>query len=550
MAQESFFGGRTAGGIQQEVDALRARAKANVKVRSALEDAARQAAELISHGGFPAATSEIAARKRSEAFKAWSWQRGDTVLRDRNGGWLRPYRGRGNTPKQRMAWAHAVNVWALHLIASDSSYALDRVDYSARAVPGVRQGTRLSAELVDKVLSESLDDATIRIQTLPKYRAGAATEAYAKFQDRFDEGHDGTPLVESTPIDHHNEGRSRWHFCQVDGSPVGEVVGTWTESDATIDDEVDPRRFLRDGDERSRVYALRSLASEGKDLQQRYVSIFLRWKKMCETDARIRAAKIAKAKAVTERSTRALRRELSPKEHDEHRRYLAHVVTGQRLAEALDSSSIGSSESMPKRQRRLTQEEKDRMQEVSDRAHAVYERSLRPQPLPTWPDHFKVVKVGNLAAKANDSRDDVKASSAGASKSEGTSTRPKPRKRAPSALERHFDEVNAHRAQLEADEAELLAHQVEDLDGKSDVDLLEETSSFFDSGIDPDSDLDLDRATQAVPELSQHGSTQAGKRDRNLPRGLIGALAQARLRQEDLQRFTRGMDALETAAAS
>jgi hypothetical protein len=101
---------------------------------------------------------------------------------------------------------------------------------------------------------------------------------------------------------------------------------------------------------------------------------------------------------------------------------------------------------------------------------------------------------------------------------------------------------------LLADESEVLAHRLSDVP-MTDVELLEEALAYFDQGVDPDTDLSLDLALEQVPALRGHLEARQ-RNSTKAPRGLIGALAQARLRQANLTRFDRGLGDLGAALGS
>lgn len=496
---------------QAEVDALKDRLERFPKVKESLRSDSLKAANLIAHAGFPAATPEAAADARHQCWSTHKWQRGDAVLVDQNGKWLRPYRGRGRTAEERLAWAYAVNANALAILDHPvgERLVLDRVEYAARGISGMQQGKRLSDAFVAKLKSVDPELFGLKVQTLVKYASNVHRQDMSGVLSAFDAELHELPEVRSIPVDDAGDGeelgKSRWVQVFLDGMPFGAPVVTWTEHGPSIDDEYDPQGRLRALDE------IRPLETE--DL------------------AKAKEVQVKRAERVAKRNARARRGELSAWEKARNERWMRNIVAGQR---SWESEQIAARATAPK-PRPLTPEQAEAERIAKAKADEVLARMRAPKP-PVYARALPVVNAGNSAkAEERVEVEQVKAPKfLGASDMIGRST---------------LDESSVKRGmQLLADESEVQAHRLTDVP-MTDAELMEEAVAYFDQGVDPDADLSLDLALEKVPTLRGH--LEARQRNSSkAPRGLIGALAQARLRQANLTRFDRGLAGLEGALGS
>ena len=496
---------------QAEVDALKDRLGRFPQVKESLRSDSLKAANLIAHAGFPAATPEAAAEARRSCWATHKWQRGDTVLVDQNGKWLRPYRGRGRTAEERLAWAHAVNANALAILDHPvgERFVLDRVEYAARGIGGMQQGKRLGDAYVAKLKSTDPELFGLKVQTLVKYASNVHRQDMSGVLSAFDAGLYELPEVFSIPVDDAGDGeelgKSRWVQVFVDGMPFGAPVATWMENGPSIDAEYDPQGRLR-----------------ALDLVN-----------PLDTDdiAKARKAQAKRVKRVANQSARARRGELSARERAEYERWSRNVVAGQR---AWESEQIAARATAPK-PRPLTPEQAEAERIAKAKADEALARMRAPKP-PVYARELPAAQPGTTAKAAE--RVEVEHVPApkflGASDMIGRSTV-------------HESSVKREMLLL-ADESEVLAHRLSDVP-MTDVELLEEALAYFDQGVDPDTDLSLDLALEQVPALRGHLEARQ-RNSTKAPRGLIGALAQARLRQANLTRFDRGLGDLGAALGS
>lgn len=529
-----------------EVDALRARATQLPKVREALLKEAHEAALLIAHNGFPAATPEAAQRAREAFCASWKWQAGDIVLVDQNGQRLRPYRGRGRSPSERRAWAYAVQAWALSLLnQSPEAFVLDRVEHSARGIAGKRQGSRLNEAEVEQLGAKDAELVSIRVQKLVKYRPNVHRVDMNRVLAAFEAGEFEEPEVNLSPVDDGGEGeavgRSRWSHVFVDGAPYGAPTVTWLENAGSFDDEVDPTGWLRAKDERAGVpwvgqaeFAERFERLESDEQKRVSASMQKRAKRARERLDRELWAQAAQAKEAMEFTSRVRLGRLTPSESKAYVRYMHGVTRAQRAHEA-EQTALAGSIKLPKHAQGLSPEVQQQLNE--ERALGVFLRSREPKPVTR--------KAVTPMPRTSEEREAVFAAAREADHAKC------PAFLGSNAIGRSaLDPQRLQRVtQLLADESEVQAKRFLDVPMR-DVELVEESIRFFEQGVDPDADLSLDQAVANVPALSEHVERHQARRKKGrktLPQGMIGAFAYAKRRYEDLQRFDRGLAQLEVA---
>lgn len=526
---------------QAEVDALRTRAQRYPEVRARLKSDAEACAVLIAHNGFPAATPKAFASARKKYWAAWRWESGDVVLKDQNGKPVRPYRGRGRTPAARRAWAYAVQVWALALLSNEAErFVLDRVEYSARGIKGHRQGARLSATVVSALKARDPELVGLKTQKLVKYRPNVMRTDYGGVLDALDPSAYAVPEVAIVAVDDGgegaSEGRSRWGHLFVDGRPFGAPVTSWVEPGKTADDEADPRGWLRRSDERAGVPWGAGVfgVDEVEPEERKRLEATL---KRCAKKALKRlqgegAQRVAQARRAIVRSRRILRGRATNEERRAHARFLNLVVQGQR---AFESEQIAARDSAPK-PAFPSRAEADAARAREETAFAVFQRSIAPKPTAR--------SIHEDRKETDEERLEREATVLAAARAEA-------HEKAPKFLGSNLvgrrtldDDVVTRQMQLLKEEEELECFRFIDVPN-TDIELLEESIRFFEKGIDPDADLNLELALQNVPALREH--VREEKRSSKAPRGLIGSLAHARVRQLNLSRFERGVAGLQEA---
>lgn len=134
--------------VEEAKNALKRRAQRSPKVRQALQKSAETVANWITQGGmwFGDSFDERNA-KRLHHIKRWKRKPGQVLVYDTTGKPVRVFEANGNSPVEKEAWALASILWAWNMIESDPlRWGKDRIEFSARAVPGIKQGTRLTKE--------------------------------------------------------------------------------------------------------------------------------------------------------------------------------------------------------------------------------------------------------------------------------------------------------------------------------------------------------------------------------------------------------------------
>lgn len=535
--------------VEHQISLLRKRAQRNPKVRQALLRTAKRIADLITLGGmWYGYTFEEREAKRMAYFAKWDWKPGDMMIYDPYGKPVRPFRAKGNTPEEQKAWTIAALRWAWHMIETEPlKWGRDRIEFSARAIPGVKQGTRLSKEQVAEVRERFGEDQfAFRVQVLHSYRRTATPQGKRAFAEWADSKVDlSLPVVTSEPVDRldveddreatsahdifsSSEGRSRWHYVYLDGEITGIPVVTWKETDDSSDDEFDPGGYKRRADLYSPVTR--------------------------EEFAKAKAEEVARAQAMLERSKRRLRGETTPEEKEAFLRFMANIAravpeTGEVVAKRTTGTRSDGMRYSIRNGKAVLVPKEEVVAANRRRYEAILERRRRRYQPPEYPG-YTVKQVGRLAGEKASVFTDDDIPEEVVSEREVRSSQLAEERRNKSALEQSAVDWE-RRATLAADINEVLMHQKDDVP-ESDYELLEESLHFFQTGEDPDADLDLDKAIAAVPELADSLAQMRARRSSNAPKGLIGAVAYERAKRGDRLNatlFTRGLSSLEAAVA-
>lgn len=534
--------------VEKAVKALRARAENSSNVERALRSSAERVADWITQGGlWFGETHEERDAQRLAHLKKWKRKPGQVLVYDTTGRPVRVYEATGRDPVQKEAWAvEAINrAWEM-IKTNPLKWGMDKVEFSARAVPGIKQGTRLSKEQVAEIRAKFGDDQfAFRVQTLLRYRQTPTLEGLLAFAEWADSKLDlRMPVVTSEPVDKldveddreatsahdiftSSEGRSRWHYLYLDGEITGTPVLTWKEEAGGIDDEFDRGGYRR----REDLYSPVTRAEYAK----------------------AKAEAIARTQQVLEKSRRRCSGEATPEEREEFQRYMANIHKAK--PEVDEARSRRNSPTLVDGKVYVFQDGKMRLvsaQEAAEqsrqRYEAILERRRRPYQPPQYPG-YTVKQVGRLAGEnASAFKDDEIEEELVNERDARTSAKAEERA-IKSAMEQSRADYERTR-RLADDFVEVLANQAKDVP-QSDLELLEESLSFFLTGEDPDDDLDLDKAMSAVPELAEHVAQSRARRSSNAPKGLIGAIAQERTKKGDRLNatlFLRGLAALEAAA--
>lgn len=535
--------------VEEAKNALKRRAQRSPKVRQALQKSAETVANWITQGGmwFGDSFDERNA-KRLHHIKRWKRKPGQVLVYDTTGKPVRVFEANGNSPVEKEAWALASILWAWNMIESDPlRWGKDRIEFSARAVPGIKQGTRLNKEQVAEIREKFGEDQfAFRVQVLHSYRQTATREGMLAFAQWADSKVDlRMPVVTSEPVDKldveddreatsahdiftSSEGRSRWHYVYLDGEITGTPVATWKEDEGGIDEELDRGGFRR-----------------REDLYQPITRAQF---------AKAKAEEIKRTQEVLERSRRRRRGEATPEELEEHRRFMANlhkakpdVEDAWRTARQTPKMVNGQVYALQDGKMVLTSPAEAAAQS-RQRLEAILERRRQPYQPPQYTG-YKVKQVGRLAGENASAFNDDDVEEEVVNEREVRASAKAEERAAKSAMEQSradFERI----ALLAHDTVEVIKHQAEDVP-ESDLELLEESLEYFLTGDDPDDDLDLAKAMSEVPELAAHVAQRRANRTSNAPKGLVGAIARERTKKGDRLNatlFLRGLAALEAAA--
>lgn len=535
--------------VEKARKALRARAENSSKVAVALRSSAERVADWITQGGlWFGETYEDREALRLSHLSKWDRQPGQVLIYDTIGRPVRVYEASGRDAVQKEAWAVEAVARAWDMIESNPlRWGMDKVEFSARAVPGIKQGTRLTKEQVAEIREKFGDDQfAFRVQTLLRYRQTPTREGLLAFERWADSKLDlRTPVVTSEPVDRldvedareatsaHDiftsvEGRSRWHYIFLDGEVTGTPVVTWKEGAGGLDEEFDPGGWRR----REDLYSPITRAQY----------------------AELTAKENAHWQRVMEESSRRASGEATPEEKEAFRRFMANIQKAKPPMDMAESRRLSPTmvDGMvyTLRDGKMTLVPAQEAVEFSRRVYeAILEKRRETYQPPQYPG-YKVKRVGRLAGENVSAFDDDEIEEELVNEREVRASAKAEERTVKSAMEQSRADYE-HRRRLADDVVEVLTNQKADVP-QSDLELLEESLDYFLTGEDPDDDLDLDKAMSEIPELAEHVAMSRARRTSNAPKGLIGAIAKERAKKSDRLTatfFTRGLAALEAAVA-
>lgn len=547
--------------VKRAVVKLAKRVERYEKARKAHRSTALRVARwIVNMGDHFGETSAIRNDKRVAHILEHKPQFGDILVVDLSGNAVRWLVGSGNAPIERAAWTVAAVRAAYRIVLEEpEAVCFDRVEYSARSIRGVPQGTRLNQDKVKELREELGEDLFhFQVQVLHRYPQNAPREVLQAFEERADRRVDWRlPNITSEAVNHvevddpreaesvhfefglrHHD--SMWHHMFVDEEPFS-LTRTWVEDDSTFDDEVDRYGFAR----REDLYNPRTI----EEVQAERAQVVNRYRHLI---ARGRAVQHSPAGSKLRQD---LRRFLDNVYRSQERGGSARLASLEEIAARTGSSpSRSTGGSAHQENGDVPSPEGTRAQEVMD-AILARRRQVEP-PTNKW-EGYRVIQVGRLAGEY-DRTEKLEAGldegSPELAVDEQVAVASLPQERAD---KKSLDDVSRadfdRRALLAKDTEEVLRHQKEDVP-QTDLELLEESVAYFLTGEDPDEDLDIEKAYAEVPGLRAAMAPHRARRaTQNAPRGLMASVARERAKKGDrltATYFLRGLQDLENALGS